>query len=178
MADSPVTIASIDKNTFIARLPNYQITLKTIDVNDSVVGGTNSSNQNFKELEKLLTIFNDAIKELSNSIDLDNITNETIIKLETSKKMFPLHYGLSEFAEPEQVTYFDRIYDITRIDDRTFKITRFIGLDTVGWDTSRIISQVKDNDGIISNVMITTRENAIIVRFQDVPETDHFLYII
>lgn len=164
--------------SYISQLPAYDITLKRIDMNDSVVGGANSSNQNFAELEKLLNSFNLAIKELASIIDIEAITNATLEKLEKDKKMFPLHFGLSELAEPEQVTYYDRVYNITRIDELTFQVSRFIGLDTEDWDVSRLICQVKDNDGIVSNVMIATRESSIIIRFQDIPETDHFLYVI
>lgn len=164
--------------SYIDSLPTYDIVLKRIDMNDSVVGGANSSNQNFAELEKLLNKFNLAIKELAEAIDIEAITNETLNKIEKDKKMFPLHFGLSELAEPEQVTYFDRVYNITRLDELTFQVSRFLGLDTEDWDVSRLICQVKDVDGIVSHVMITTREHSIIVRFQDIPETDHYLYII
>ena len=164
--------------SYINELPAYDITLKRIDMNDSVVGGANSSNQNFAELEKLLNTFNLAIKELASIIDIEAITNATLEKLEKDKKMFPLHFGLSELAEPEQVTYYDRVYNITRVDELTFQVSRFIGLDTEDWDVSRLVCQVKDNDGIVANVMIATRESSIIIRFQDIPETDHFLYIL
>lgn len=164
--------------SYINELPAYDITLKRIDMNDSVVGGANSSNQNFAELEKLLNTFNLAIKELASIIDIEAITNATLEKLEKDKKMFPLHFGLSELAEPEQVTYYDRVYNITRVDELTFQVSRFIGLDTEDWDVSRLVCQVKDNDGIVANVMIATRESSIIIRFQDIPETDHFLYVI
>lgn len=164
--------------SYINELPAYDITLKRIDMNDSVVGGANSSNQNFAELEKLLNTFNLAIKELASIIDIEAITNATLEKLEKDKKMFPLHFGLSELAEPEQVTYYDRVYNITRVDELTFQVSRFIGLDTEDWDVSRLVCQVKDNDGIVANVMIATRESSIIIRFQDIPETDHFLHVI
>lgn len=164
--------------SYINELPAYDITLKRIDMNDSVVGGANSSNQNFAELEKLLNTFNLAIKELASIIDIEAITNATLEKIEKDKKMFPLHFGLSELAEPEQVTYYDRVYNITRVDELTFQVSRFIGLDTEDWDVSRLVCQVKDNDGIVANVMIATRESSIIIRFQDIPETDHFLYVI
>lgn len=166
------------ETVFIAQLPGYEITLKRVDMRDSVPGGFSSCNMNFDELEKLLNIFSGSIKELAATQDINAIIESVVTQMEGAKKVFPLHFGLSEQTSPEQVTFYDRVYNISRLDDKTFVVSRVLGEDETEWDTSKIIAQVKNYDGVITNANIITREHSIIVSFYDIPDRDYFLYIV
>lgn len=163
---------------YISQLPGYEITLKKVDMRDSVPGGFSTCNLNFEEIQRLLGIFSGSIKELADTQDVNAIIESVVTRMEESKKVFPLHFGLTETTSPEQVTFYDRVYNIDRIDDKTFVVSRVLGEDSVQWDTSKIIAQVKNFDGVVVAVNIITREHCIIVSFHDIPDQDYFLYIV
>lgn len=166
------------ETVYISQLPGYEISLKQIDMRDSVPGGASTCNLNFQELSRLMNIFVGAIKELAASQDINAIIQSVVTQMENAKKVFPLHFGLSETTSPEQVTFYERVYNIDRIDERTFAISRVLGQDSELWDTSKIIAQVKNYDGVVTNVNIITRQNSIIVSFYEIPDQDYFLYIV
>lgn len=164
--------------TFIEQLPTNEITFKKIDMRDNVPGGFFTSNMNFEESQKLFNIVVGAIKELAATQDINAIIESVITKMEVSKKVFPLHFGLTESTSPEQVTFYNRVYNINRLDDKSFSVTRVLGDDKELWDTSKIIAQVKNFDGVVVNANIVTRENSIFISFYDIPDQDYFLYIV
>lgn len=163
---------------YISQLPRTEISLKKVDMRDSVPGGFSSCNLNFEELQRLMNIFAGSIKELADTQDINAIIESVVTQMEGVKKVFPLHFGLSELTSPEQVTFYDRVYNIDRIDNKTFVVSRVLGEDEQEWDTSKIIAQVKNYDGVITNANIITREHSIIVSFYDIPDRDYFLYIV
>lgn len=169
---------SESNSVFIAQLPGFDIILKKIDMRDSVPGGFSTCNLNFEELQRVMNILIGSIKELASTQDIDAIIENVITRMENSKKVFPLHFGLSETTSPEQVTFYNRVYNIDRIDDKTFVISRVLGEDKQEWDTSKIIAQVKNYDGVVISSNIITREHSIIVSFYDIPDQDYFLYIV
>lgn len=163
---------------YIAQLPGMEITLKKVDMRDSVPGGFSSCNLNFEELQRLMNILVGAVKELADTQDINAIIESVVTQMENAKKVFPLHFGLTAQTSPEQVTFYDRVYNIERLDDRTFVVSRVLGEDEREWDTSKIIAQVKNYDGVVTNANIITREHSIIVSFYDIPDRDYFLYIV
>lgn len=162
---------------FILRLPTVEITLKKIDFNETAVGFANTTSMNFNEVEKVLNILVGAVKELAENIDINSITDASINKIESGKKVFKLRYNL-DASNYDTVTHYNDVYKILRVDELTYIVSRELGDHTEEWDTSNIMCQVKDMDGVISNVFISTTDNSIVVVFENAPEIDFTLFII
>lgn len=167
-----------DIKELIKSLPTNDVILKMIDMSDNVPGGFSVVNLNFEELQKLLSTMISAIILLSDNRDEDAIIKTVINSLDTKKRVFSLRFDQSIQSDSE-VTYFDDVYIIHREDERCFVISRTIlNGDSVIWDTSQCICQVKDRNGNIINCTILTQDSNIIVNFQDVPLENYVLVII
>lgn len=160
------------------KLPARTILLKQIDNKDSIPGGFNTCNVNFKELSNVLGNVILALKEIHGVVNVEALISNAIAQLRTNKLAIPLNYAQLVSAEPLKFEHDNSVYEIDRRDDTLYVITRVaINSDTEPWDTSKLIAQLKTSDGIVANAVIITKDNAVMVNFTDQPAEDHLLLL-
>lgn len=161
--------------SWIDQLPKQTISLKKIDMNDSVPGLANTCNINFDELSKLFNILAGSVKTLASNLDINSILRQLIDEISSNKLAIPIKYA-QRVGDTSRVEHNDMVYEITRIDETTYSIVRADGLDL--WDTSNIIAQLKNLDGVILNTTIITRDYSVVISFKDSPMEDYILLLV
>lgn len=128
--------------------------------------------RNFKSLVIYLGNTLSFIKNLYETIDIQNIINSVLTLLETTKNVLNINVTLVVGTSVTQ-TIGTNIYRISRIDNYQISIS---GDNIIGWNTDNLICQVKDNNGMIVYPSIITKDNKIDIYFDDLITSNYKLF--
>jgi hypothetical protein len=139
-----------------------------------------SSKTNIYILSKdfvLSTIFLSKLKAyaiyLSKLINIDNLINTVISKLQSNKNVLIINSNLVIDGSSTQKINNNISYKITRVSEFIIEITN---IDDAGWFTDNLIVQLKTIDGVIIYPVISTTNNKITIHFIDGITIDYKIY--
>ena len=168
-------MALSELQTWIDKLPKQTISLKQIDLNDSVPGSANTCNINFKELSELFNVLAECTKSLADNLDVKALLRQLIEEISSNKLAVPIKFA-QRVGDTTRIEHNEMVYEINRLDETTYVVTRAEGIAI--WDTSNIIAQLKSTDGVILNTSIVTRDYSVIISFKETPAEDYILLLV
>lgn len=125
--------------------------------------------RNFTKLTTYLSVTLAFIKNLYETIDINQIVLSVLAQLESAKTALSVDSTLSVGTSVTQQTG-TRIFRIERLNDFQVKIT---GDNIVNWNTDNIIVCVKTFDGNIVYPTVLTANNEINIYFNDIIGTNY-----
>lgn len=129
-------------------------------------------NRNFKSLVIYLSNTLSFIKNLYETIDIDNIVQSVLVLLESNKNILNISVNLVIGNSVTQ-NIGSKIYRITRVDNYQINITSD---NIINWETKNLIIQVKTIEGMVVYPTIVTTDNKIELYFNDLLGSNYKIF--
>lgn len=149
-----------DDNNF---LEDGELDLDEINQETSTKTNMVIYSRNFVKIEKYLKRTRDYIAYLASVIDVDNLVERVISKLQSTKVLIQINNELT-VDEYEDQEVFGIIYRVTRTGENVISITNQTD---ESWNVSNIMINVKTVSGMIVYPTIITANNSIEINFND-----------